>query len=673
MVNIMNNKTLMTKIVLTVSFFLILVTKFSNLAFGSNNFKTLNVGVDSSLPPFQFEDNDKIVGLNIDILDSIAAKNNIKIHYIPINKDSEMESLLDGKVDVILGVRYNASLTEQVSYTENIVQSVVCMIAKSSSQKNIQNHLNTHYFIASVEKDSVELNFLNNLRRVNFNVAFNQEDAFQLLLMDRADFFLGVKDTAEYLLNKDNLMSEYTVIDSYITPVEYLIAVKSANNNLLNMLNNGISHLKLSGEYETLYNKWIKTEEANIRMRLKKIMQIGSISAVVAFIIFSIGIIWNIQLKNQVKIKTDELSKTNRDLERQITETRNNIELTNLIGQSSPRGIATFNIDGTITMFNDSALKMSSLHKSPIGQSIYDIEPMNLMLKDTAHMVLKEKKGYTCEEFNYKNKDINLIYRYVIYPLKDFQDKIRGVIITIEDITEERKLMGQIAERDKNRALGQIISGISHEIRNPLTSIKTFIELIPKKIDNEKFREEISILVPEEIRRVDNLIESLIDYSKPKVLNKTNFNLEEIVISCISLLEPIINKNSINISTLMDSNLPVYCDKDQIKQCIINFILNSIDAIIEKRIITDNTDYQGELIIKGYTKDNKLILKIMDNGIGMDGVELDKSHEVFYTTKGKGTGLGFPLSIEMLNKNDCKVSVESKKYEFTNIIIQFPR
>lgn len=547
------------------------------------------------------------------------------------------------------------------------------MISKSSDQKNIQSNLNTQSFIASVEKNSVELGFLNNLRRVNFNVAFNQEDAFQLLLMHRADFFLGVKDTAEYLLQKDGLIDEYTLMDSYITPVEYLIAIKSGNTRLLNMLNNGISHLKLSGEYETLYNKWISTEEANIKIRLEKIIRFGLIGTFVASILLIIGIIWNIQLKNQVKIKTEELSQTNEDLENQITETRNNIELTNLIGQSSPRGITTFNIDGTVTMFNDSALKMASLDKAPIGQSIYDIEPINLMVKDAIHIILKNNISYTCEEFNYKNNGKELTYRYVMYPLKDLAGKVRGVIITIEDITEERKLMSQIAERDKNKALSQIISGISHEIRNPLTSIKTFIELIPKKIDNPKFREEISIVVPEEIKRVDDLIESLIDYSKPQVLNKVHFNLQEIVASSIALLEPITYNNNINIYNLINTNLPVFCDKDQAKQCIINFILNSIDAITEKNIITDNPDFKGKITIEGYIDADFIVLEIQDNGIGMDDQELQKSYDVFYTTKDKGTGLGLPLSIQMLNKNDCNIMVESEKDKFTNIIIRFPR
>lgn len=634
---------------------------------------TLNVGVDPSLPPFQFENDGELTGLNIDILNSIALENDIKINYIPMNKDVSIDKLLNGEIDLILGIRYDGALSGQVDYTESIVQSVVCMLAKSEIHKDIQANLNSSSYLASVENNSAELNFLNNVRRVNYNVAFNQEDAFQLLLIDRADFLLGVKDTVEYLLNKYNLSSEYKIMDSYVTPVEYLIAVKPENNKLMNLINYGLSRLKLNGEYEKFYNKWVENGEANISRRLQSVIRMSLLGAVIVCIIFLVVAIWNIKLKEQVNLKTQELSKTNLDLEAQIIETRNNIELKNLICESSPRGIAIFDLNGIISIFNNSALQMASLTTPPVEQSIYDIEPMNLMLKGTIDKVLKDKTSYTCDEFLYRKGGKEFIYRYVIYPLHDYGNKLRGVIITIEDITEEKRIKNQILEREKNRALTQIISGISHEIRNPLTIIKTFIELIPTKIDNIKFKEEIAIVVPEEIRRVDNLIESLIDYAKPKSQNKTTVNLSEIIDSCKALFKPVLEQNNIDININTAAEMFIYCDKSQIKQAIINFLLNSIDAIIEKKELIPYADYQGKISIGGYNRGDEAILRIEDNGIGMNSLELEKVYDMFYTTKEKGTGLGIPLSMQMLNMNNCKVSIVSQKNESTAITLRFSR
>lgn len=653
-----------------ISVFLVFINSYAKASV-LNTPDTLKVGVDPSLPPFQFENEGKLCGLNIDILDSIALENDIKINYIPMNEDVGIDKLLNGEIDIILGVRYDASLAEQIDYTESIVQSVVCMLAKSEIHKDIQANLNSSSYLASVENNSVELNFLRNVRRINYNVAFNQEDAFELLLIDRADFLLGVKDTVEYLLNKYNLSDEYKIVDSYMTPVQYLIAVKPENQKLISVINYGLSRLKLNGEYEKLYYKWVENGQANAARLLKKVIDISIMGAVVVCIIFLIGAIWSIKLKEQVNLKTKELSKINLDLEAQIIETKNNIELKNLICESSPRGIAIFDLKGIISIFNTPALRMASLSVPPIGKLIYDYEPMNLMLKGTIDNVVKYKTSYTCDEFIYKKNGKEFIYRYVMYPLNDFENNLRGVIITIEDITEEKKIRNQIVERDKNRVLTQLISGISHEIRNPLTTMKTFIELIPSKIENKKFREEIAVVVPGEIKRVDNLIESLIDYAKPKSQFKTTFNVIEIVDSCIALFKPVLEQNNIDIFINTGVELDVYCDKSQIKQAIINFLLNSIDAIIEKKQLFPHLDYKGSINIEGCTEEGQVILRIQDNGIGMNEQELEKAYDMFYTTKEKGTGLGIPLSIQMLTMNNCKVSIKSEKNEYTDITLRF--
>ena len=631
----------------------------------------LKVGVDPSLPPFQFEEGGKIKGLNVDILNLIAEKNNAQISYVPLNKEESIAYLLDGRIDLVLGVRYDHRLSDQIHYTESIVQSVVCMLAKTENSKEIRDNLNNRYYLASVENDSVELNFLQNLRLINFNVAFNQEDAFELLLLDRADFLLGVKDVAEYLLNKHNLANEYTIVDSYTTPVEYLIAVKGDNRNLYNLLDKGISQLKLSGEYEELYFKWVDNGAANIARRLESIIKISIIGLILGLVILFMGIVWNMQLKEQVKLKTLELSRTNRDLEAQIIETRNNIELKDLICESSPRGIVIFDVEGIISIFNSSALAIAELQEPPIGKSIFDIEPISLMIKETMDLVMEERKSYVCEQFRYVRNNKEFIYRYVMYPLHDYEKKLRGLIITIEDITQECRLKEQMVERDKNRALTQIISGISHEIRNPLTTIKTFIELIPRKIDNQKFKEEIAIAVPEEIERVNNLIESLIDYAKPKSQNKTRFQLEELVSSCLTLFKPVLEQNNIDYQNRMQGCTYIYGDKSQIKQGIINFFLNAIDAIVEKSETIHDAGYQGEIIIDGFKEGDEVRLSIHDNGIGMDEEELERAYEIFYTTKEKGTGLGLPLSIQMLEMNHCRVSIKSCKFEYTEILLIF--
>jgi polar amino acid transport system substrate-binding protein len=660
----------MKKNIIYIAIILVITQFFAGFTYGANmeSNEVLRVGIDPSVPPFQYLDNGEIVGLNVAIIDSIAKDYNKKVEYIPMSIDNGVKKLLTDEIDMILGLRYDVNLLSYVEYTESVVQSIVCMLVKNDEQELIQSNLGQSYFVASVENNSAELKFLENLRRVNFNVAYNQEDAFQLLMMNRADFLLGVKDTIEFLISKNNLDDEYSIVDSYTTPVEYMIAVKAGNKSLVNLLNTGLSRLKLSGEYEELYFEWVENSEASIARKLNRIINISIIGAITAVAIFILSFIWNRNLKHQVKLKTIKLVQANEDLEAQIKETRNNIELKNLICESSPRGIVIFDNNGIISMFNKSALKIAALDKIPIGKCVYDIEPINLMLKDTVNIVFQKGTSYTCEEFRYIKNNNEYIYRYVMYPLYDYDNKLRGIIITIEDITEERKLKEQMVERDKNRVLTQIVAGISHEIRNPLTTIKAFVELIPHKIDNDKFKVDLINVVPQELQRVDKLIGNLIDYSKPKSQNRTTFDLGEVISSSVSFIEHVIEENNISINIDIDQELWIYADKSQIKQVIINLLVNSKDAIVEKGIY----DYKGLINIVGYTKEKEVIVNFIDNGIGMDVEEVHRAFDIFYSTKEKGTGLGLSLSSQILKYNNGKISIESKKNLFTKISIRFP-
>ena len=660
----------MKKNIIYIAIILVITQFFAGFTYGANmeSNEVLRVGIDPSVPPFQYLDNGEIVGLNVAIIDSIAKDYNKKVEYIPMSIDNGVKKLLTNEIDMILGLRYDVNLLSYVEYTESVVQSIVCMLVKNDEQELIQSNLGQSYFVASVENNSAELKFLENLRRVNFNVAYNQEDAFQLLMMNRADFLLGVKDTIEFLISKNNLDDEYSIVDSYTTPVEYMIAVKAGNKSLVNLLNTGLSRLKLSGEYEELYFEWVENSEASIARKLNRIINISIIGAITAVAIFILSFIWNRNLKHQVKLKTIELVQANEDLEAQIKETRNNIELKNLICESSPRGIVIFDNNGIISMFNKSALKIAALDKIPIGKCVYDIEPINLMLMDNIDIVFEKGTSYTCEEFRYIKNNNEYIYRYVMYPLYDYDNKLRGIIITIEDITEERKLKEQMVERDKNRVLTQIVAGISHEIRNPLTTIKAFVELIPHKIDNDKFKGDLINVVPQELQRVDKLIGNLIDYSKPKSQNRTIFDLGEVISSSVSFIEHVIEENNISINIDIDQELWIYADKSQIKQVIINLLVNSKDAIVERGIY----DYKGLINIVGYTKEKEVIVNFIDNGIGMDMEEVHRAFDIFYSTKEKGTGLGLSLSSQILKYNNSKISIESKKNLFTKISIRFP-
>ena len=629
--------------------------------------RVITVGVDPGIPPFQYVVDGELGGFNVALLNSIADNYDLKIEYIIMNKEIGIEKLINDEIDMVLGLRYDTKLENAIEYSDSVVQSFVCMLVKEDKKELVQTHLSDSYFVASVEKNSTELKFLENLRRVNFNVAFNQEDAFQLLLMERADFLIGVRDTIEFLMTKYHTTEEYVIVESYTTPVEYLIGVKHGNTYLLNLLNQGLSRLKLSGDYEELYIDWIENSPASISKRMGEIKRISLTGAVLGIALTSVIFIWNRSLKRQIKIKTKELVETNAELESQIIETKNNANLKDLICNSSPRGIVVFDINGIISAFNNSALKIASLKEAPIGGNIYNIEPINLMLKGKVDLIFKGNSSYVCKEFRYIQDGHEVICRYVIYPLYDYNKSLRGIIITIEDITEETILKEQILEKEKNDVLTQVIAGIAHEIRNPVTAIKTLVELLPHKFNNPKFRDDLVKIVPDELYRVDKLIDNLIDYSKHRSEATIRFDLKDVIDSSVAMLQHVFDISNINVNVNINEELIVLGDNNQIKQVMINLLLNSKEAIIQRQ----SANYHGEIDINGYKIDDEIIVVFLDNGIGMDENEIGKAFEIFYTTKDKGSGLGLPITRQIIERNNATISIDSRKNEYTKITLRF--
>ena len=508
----------------------------------------LKVAVEPNLPPYQFTENGEYIGVHIDLLNSIAKKYNFIIEYIPVKNSIEAaESLTNGEVDIVLGVINNSSLKFKEEATDSISQSSIFMITFDEKVDDLRNNMNTGKLTAVLQNDTIGYSYISEMNYLRYTVVSNQVRAFNLLKEKKADVLVGVKNSILYQLEKSNLEEDYTIVSNYMVPIEYTMITKPGDKELLYKLNNGLKELRISGEYEKIHDKWINEGKYIIKETIKRISFLAFIIFVTVAVIIMINIRINKLLRKQVDEKTRELQETNKNLENQIIETRNNSELKNRIVESSPNGIIVFDRDFNITLYNQSACNITSLKELP--QSIFEIELLNNLLKDKIDKLFLENTEFINEEITLKNENNdNISYRYNIYHLYDFDGSIRGAILSVDDITKELKIKEQVYEREKNKALNQIIAGIAHEIRNPLTSIKTFVELIPIKRDNRQFQSQMAEFVPKEVDRVNNLIKNLIDYAKPEKNNKEKVSISEIVKSCTVLVNPVLENKKIELN-----------------------------------------------------------------------------------------------------------------------------
>lgn len=211
----------------------------------------------------------------------------------------------------------------------------------------------------------------------------------------------------------------------------------------------------------------------------------------------------------------------------------------------------------------------------------------------------------------------------VEFTVKPMLEKGRhiGSVITFRDMTEKLKTKEILQEWEKLSLVGQMSAGIAHEIRNPITSLKGFVQLI--KADRE-LKEEYFEIMDSEFNRMETIIQELLTFSKPQRINYNECDLNELVQQVLVLMQPqAILKTSMIKANLESSPVVILCIEHQIKQVLINLIKNALEAISENGTIVINVIQQKESVL----------LQVIDNGSGISAKQLKEIGKPFYTTK----------------------------------------
>ncbi|MGE6258138.1 ATP-binding protein [Heyndrickxia sporothermodurans] len=229
------------------------------------------------------------------------------------------------------------------------------------------------------------------------------------------------------------------------------------------------------------------------------------------------------------------------------------------------------------------------------------------------------------------------------------------------DITEQKEAQDMLYKTEKLAMVGELAAGIAHEIRNPLTTIRGFIQILDHFSEENKYLYSKTIL--NEIDRINFIISEFMVFAKPHASYFCECNIIEIIKKVHNLLSPEAFLKNIDISLNISQNdIFIYGEKNQLTQVFLNMIKNSIEALPNG----------GDIEISIITKDNQVVISIKDNGIGMTHEQLDKLGEPFYTTKDTGNGLGLMVSYKIIENHKGKINVESAPFKGTTFHINFP-
>ena len=242
-----------------------------------------------------------------------------------------------------------------------------------------------------------------------------------------------------------------------------------------------------------------------------------------------------------------------------------------------------------------------------------------------------------------------------------------------EQMVDLRKSHVLLSRVEKFSFLGNLAARLAHEIKNPMTAIGTFIQMLPEKFDDDEFRNEFYEIAMEETNRVNSLITELLDLVKTKEPNFELGDLHELIAKMVLLVSPQSNTKNIKVVHQFDPNIgQVWMDSEKMKQVILNILSNAIEFTPDGGEVNITTANYAE---KGKPKSIRIYIK--DNGVGIPQSMIDKIFDPYFTTKHKssihnGTGLGLSIAHQNMQDHGGSIEVKSKPNEGTTFTFIFP-
>ncbi len=346
---------------------------------------------------------------------------------------------------------------------------------------------------------------------------------------------------------------------------------------------------------------------------------------------------------SKIKSSTEELKKLK--------------EINEDILRSTTTGIMTIDKCGNVSSINRAAEKILRDAKR-YNQEIY--ENVVELSKKALHTGKQINDVY---KYNYNDKykviEINTSL------LTNEKGIITGALSSFNDITKRKEIEEKIEQIDKLTSLGQLAAGLAHEIRNPLAGMKTSAQVLTNRLKDNRSNVMLLNNIVSEIDRVNRLVYDILNFAKPQepCLEKTDITF--LIRDSVELMAEHIKNNDIVVKDeLPDKEYYCRIDKGQLKQILINLIMNSLKAM----------ENGGELILKGgkMGEESYFTLIIEDTGKGISPEIIDTIFDPFFTTYSEGTGLGLSVVKSLVIQNNGDIRVVSRLEKGTKFTIKFP-
>jgi two-component system sensor histidine kinase HydH len=329
-----------------------------------------------------------------------------------------------------------------------------------------------------------------------------------------------------------------------------------------------------------------------------------------------------------------------------------------------PIGLVALDDNQRITSLNNAAGSvLKVLPAEVMGKNAEEVLPDELwrLLKN-----LNADKGVVEKEIDCTVQKGEVIPLEISATLLNDEDgTFLGYVVLFKDLSEVRSLRKEIARSQRLASVGRLAAGVSHEIRNPLSSIKGFATYFKERYYDVPENQQISNLMIQEVDRLNRVVGQLHEFARPITVSKKSIQIKAFLKDSLKLIERQASEANISIRTDFDSEIDeILIDPDRINQVLLNLYLNAIEAMDDGGSLT--------VALAKNSKKNGIEIKVSDTGAGITEDDLSHIFDPYFTTKASGTGLGLAIAHNIMEAHGGEIAIESRLGQGTEVTIFFP-
>lgn len=342
-----------------------------------------------------------------------------------------------------------------------------------------------------------------------------------------------------------------------------------------------------------------------------------------------------------------QISQSVNNLAQALRETRT---LNDLIIENAADGVIAIDRQGDVTTMNPAAEVITGYQRHELVGQPYSMLFDNTQFYSPVLDTLEHGTEHVALEISFPGRDRTIELSVTTSRIHNTHGEMIGALVIFSDLTARKETQRRMAQAERLATLGELMAGVAHEVRNPLTAIRCYVQILRQQTTDPIHQEYLSVVL-KEIDSINKVIQQLLDFSRPRHSQWQQVSLNALIEETLVLVQTAGVQARVDFISELDNELsPISADRELLKQVLLNILINAVQAISAR----------GKIRIRTWQySDSQQAISIEDNGCGIDLSLQKKIFDPFFTTKASGTGLGLALSQRIINAHQGDIRVTS--------------